>query len=113
MWLSTTKYFSPSFSYTTPPQRGRTGGAGGLPGLGPQVEPEVLGRVLRVGDHDGPVIQVDHAAVVGGHVLLELRRVEVAGLLAEGFGDLVVDHVHTPERVDPDHRRQRRHPYVG
>src|SRR4051812_22765393 len=100
MWLSTMKYFSPSFSYKA------------LPPIGLQVEADVLGRVLRVGEHDRAVVLVDHAAVVGRHVLLELGRVEVAGLLAERLGNLVVDDVHPAGRVDPDHRGQRRDPYV-
>src|SRR5688572_11308610 len=100
MWLSTTKYFSPSFSYKA------------LPRFGGEVEADVVGGVLGVGEHDRAVVFVDHATVVGRHVLLELRGVEVAGLLAERLGDLVVDDVHPPDRVDPDHGRQRGHPDV-
>ena len=77
-----------------------------------QVEAEVLGRVLGIGEQDRPVVGVDHPAVVRRHVLLELGLVEVAGLLAERLGDLVVDDVHPADRVDPDHRRQRRHGHV-
>src|SRR5690242_1749826 len=100
MWLSTTKYFSSFFSYTeaTP----LSAGCG-------QVEADVLGGVLGVGEHDRPVVEVNHAPVVGRHVLLELGLVEVPGLLAERFGDVVVDEVHPVDRVDPDHRRQVRH----
>src|SRR3954451_13778551 len=100
MWLSTMKYFSPSFSYKA------------LPPLGLQVEADELGGVLRIGEHDRAVVLVDHAAVVGGHVLLELGRVEVPGLLAERLGHLVVDDVHPAGRVDPDHRGQGSDPYV-
>src|SRR5580698_7318897 len=109
------KYFSPSFSYMIPPGPGSDvrrqgtydkkpcdrgpGGrcyqqnrlAHGPQGLtGGEVEPDVLGRVLGVREHDRPVVLVDHAAVVGRHVLLELGRVEEAGFFAEGLGDLVV-----------------------
>src|SRR3954463_7680725 len=101
MWVSTTKYFSPSFSYTLLPRSRR------------EVETDVLGGVLGIGEHDRPVVLVDHPAVVGGHVLLELRGVEVAGLLAECLGNLVVDDVHPVLRVDADHRRQRGHRHVG
>src|ERR1700733_8151472 len=125
MWLSTMKYFSPSFWYTLPPHwaagyligplaistrpraRRRLGLARG------QVESDVVRRVLRVGEHDRPVVLVDHPAVVRGHVLLELGRVEEAGLLAEGLGDLVVVDDHRPGGVDPDHRRQEAHGHVG
>src|SRR4051812_48379977 len=72
MWLSTTKYFSPFFSYTTTPLLGNG-----------QVEPKVFGGVLGIGDQDRPVVGVDHAAVVRRHVLLELGLVEVARLLAQ------------------------------
>src|SRR5690349_22453709 len=137
MWLSTMKYFSPSFSYiVVPPGTGgsclvavavavaasaaagpRRGPAAARPGrrrlVGDQVETDVLGRVLRVGEHDRPVVLVDHPAVVGGHVLLELGLVEEAWLLAERLGDLVVDEVHPAGRVHPDHRRQVTHGDVG
>src|ERR1039458_1974996 len=62
-------------------------------------------RVLGVGEHDRPVVQVDHAAVVRGHVLLELRGVVVTRLLAKRLGDVVVVEVHPAGCVDPDHRR--------
>src|SRR3954470_19747780 len=65
-----------------------------------------LGGLLEIPEHDRPVIHVDHLAVVGGHVLLELGGVVVALLLAERLGDLVVDEVHPANAVDPDHRRQ-------
>src|SRR6266542_268616 len=80
---------------------------------GRQIEAELLGGVLRVRDHDRPVVQVDHAAVVRGHVLLELRGVEETGFLAQRLGDLVVDDVHAPDRVDPDHGRQGGHLHIG
>src|SRR5215213_1792111 len=111
MWLSTTKYFSPSFSYTAPPVcSGRvrlvwTEGSG----AGRQVEAQEVGGVLRVGEHDRPVVLVDHAAVVSGHALLELGRVEPALLLAGGLVDLGVDDVEAPDAVHPDHRRQVGH----
>src|SRR5512142_3023253 len=114
MWPSTTKYFSPFFSYTvSPPCQGVSVGrsaAGNslLRRLGGEVKAEVVGGVLRVGEHDRPVVGVDHPAVVGGHVLLELGLVERAGLLAQRLGDLVVDDLHPADRVDPDHGRQVR-----
>src|ERR1700685_1332359 len=100
MWLSTMKYFSPSFSYTS---------ASSACG---QVEADVLGGVLGVGEHDRAVVLVDHPAVVGGHVLLELGRVEEAGLLPQRLGDLVVDEVHPADRVDPAHGGQGPHRHV-
>src|SRR5215212_10187258 len=64
-----------------------------------EVEAEVLGRVLGVGEHDRPVVLVDHPAVVGRHALLEVGRGERPGLLAECLGQLVVDEVGTYEAV--------------
>src|SRR5215467_8662776 len=114
MWPSTTKYFSPFFSYTVPPrtpERVVPSGhsrSGPVP-LGfarvqlarhrPQVEAEVIRGILRVGDENGPVVGVDHPPVVRGHILFELRAVEVARILAERFGDLVVDDLHVPVTV--------------
>src|SRR5690349_8079487 len=74
-----------------------------------QVEAEVFGRILRVGEHDRLVVVVDHAAVVGGHVLLELGRVEVARLITERLGDLVVVDLEHARAVDADHRGQIGH----
>ena len=67
---------------------------GFLTSEGLQVEADELGRILRVREHDRPVVLMDHPAVVGRHVLLELRRVEPARLLAGGLGDVVIDEVH-------------------
>src|SRR5215469_2704939 len=103
MCVSTMKYFSPFFSYKRPPL---------LVPRGDEVEAEVLGGVLGVGEHDGPVVLVDHPAVVRRHVLLEFGGVEEAWLLTERLGDLVVDDVHPPGRVDPDHGRQVPHLHV-
>src|ERR1700733_7660552 len=115
MWLSTTKYFSPSFSYTVPPRRAVNGWwrRGRLVRDGGEVEVDVLGGVFRVREHDRLVVQVDHPPVVRGHVLLELRGVEVAGFLAQGLGDLVVDDIHPADSVDPDHGRERRDRHIG
>src|SRR5437660_9955938 len=116
MWPSTTKYFSPFFSYTVSPPcqvyLGRLPRSGEVPlrGGGGEVEAQVVGRVLRIGEHDGPVVGVDHPAVVGGHALLELGGVEVAGLLAQGLGDIVIDEVKPAGPVHPDHRWQVGHP---
>src|SRR6202034_1956922 len=92
------KYFSPSLVYTSASSARRG-----------EVEAEVLGGVLGVGEHDGPVVLVDHPAIVGGHVLLEVGRVEPALFLAGGLGELVVDKVHPSDRVAPYHRRQVSH----
>src|SRR5687768_12414030 len=112
MWVSTTKYFSPSFSYISfllssvcPSPSDRVALVGGPRR---QVESEKVRRVLGIGEHDRPVVLVDHAAVVGGHVLLELGVVERA-LLAEGFVDLGVDDVHAIRRIDSDHRGEVHH----
>src|ERR1700751_4418872 len=138
MCESTMKYFSPFFSYKAQrllTERSRSlcrsvpGDArpaltgfssllfarqqcSGSARSGGQIEAGVLGPLLRVGEHDGAVVEVDHAAVVGRHVLLELGRVEEAGLLAEGLGDLVVDDVHPPDGVDPHHGWQGGHGHV-
>src|SRR5882757_661131 len=98
---STTKYFTPSLTYTLPPT--------GSSGAGHEIEVEVFGGVLGIGEHDGPVVLVDHAPVVGGHALLELGRVEPTLFLAGGLVDLAVHEVHAADRVDPDHRVQRQH----
>src|SRR6478736_5898124 len=110
MWLSTTKYFSPSFSYMCPPRGSpwMRGGGSRLLLEGRQVEADVLRGVLGIGEHDRPVVLVDHPAVVRRHVLLELGRVVVALLLSEGLRDLVVDEVHPVDPVDADHRGERR-----
>src|SRR5690348_6757322 len=97
MWPSTTKYFSPFFSYTVSPpcqvssRPVARSGAAPLRGGGGEVEAEVFRGVLRIGEHDRPVVLVDHPAVVRGHAFLELGGVEVAGLLTQGFGNVVVD----------------------
>src|SRR5580693_7953134 len=132
MCESTMKYFSPSFSYKAfasligfpdllwlirtaaraPASARARAGVSGSGGCGREVEADVVGRVLRVGEHDGPVVLVDHPAVVRRHVLLELGRVEEAGLLAERLGDLVVDDVHPADGVDADHGRKCPHGHV-
>src|SRR3954451_24807054 len=117
MWLSTTKYLVPSFSYTCPPWWCGSGvcarPAAVLLRERLQVESVVVRPILGVREPDGPVVLVDHPAVVGEHVLLELGGVEVALLLAEGLGDLVVLEVHPVRAVDPHHRRQRCHRHPG
>src|SRR6476661_4376291 len=108
MWLSTTKYFSPSFSYMCPPRGSpwMRGGGSRLLLEGRQVEADVLRGVLGIGEHDRPVVLVDHPAVVRRHVLLELGRVEVARFIAERLGDLVVVELERARAVDADHRGQ-------
>src|SRR5690348_5730287 len=97
------KYFSPSFSYIRPPRNWATDYSWNLPPRS-EVEPQIFRRILGVGEHDRPVVLVDHPAVVSGHVLLELGGVEEALLLAERLGDLVVVEIHPAGGVDPDHR---------
>src|SRR3954471_3623843 len=78
-----------------------------------EVEAQVLGRVLGVGEHDRPVVLVHHPAVVGRHALLEVGRGERTRLLAERLGELVVDEVRPVLAVDADHRRQVGDPDAG
>src|SRR6476620_9398892 len=67
-----------------------------------EVETDVLGGVLRVGEEQGAVVEVNHAPVVGGADLLEERTVE---FLTEGIGDFGVVEVEHPLTVDTNHRR--------
>src|SRR3954463_15653106 len=90
--------------------RPAAGGAGSARLQGLEVEAEVLGGVLRVGEHDRAVVLVDHAAVVGGHALLEVGGAERPLLLAERLGQFVVDEIHPVVGVDADHRGQVGHP---
>src|SRR5258708_27359238 len=115
MWPSTTKYFSPFFSYTLSPDVLAESRAPptSLRRCGREVKAEIVRGLLRVGEHDRPVVGVDHPAVVGGHVLLQLGLVERPGLLAHCLRDLVADGLHGPYRVDPGHGRQLRHPHVA
>src|SRR6266704_1672210 len=105
MWLSTTKYFSPSFSYTVPPCWRIRPAPTWLRRCGRQVKAQILRGILRVGEEQRPVVQVDHPAVVRRHVLLELGGVEEAGFLAESLGDLVVVDLHVPGAVHAHHGR--------
>src|SRR3954453_4741412 len=87
----------------------RGGGPRNMAGGGRrEVESQVLGGVLGVGEHDRPVVLVHHPPVVGGHALLEVGRGERARLLAEGLGEFVVDEVGPGFGVHADHRRQVR-----
>src|SRR4051794_12507910 len=86
------KYRSPSCSYTS-----------GLPDH-LEVEADVLGRVLGIGEHEDAVVEHDHASVVRRHDLLEVVLAEVGP--AEGVGDLLEVEVDLPDAVDPDHRGQ-------
>src|SRR6476620_9322218 len=118
MWVSTTKYFSPSFSYIRFSSSRKAGWvraplvAADLRLIGDQVETELFGRVFGIGEHDRPVVLVDHPTIVGRHVLLELGGVEEARLLTERLRDLVVDDVHASNRVHADHRRPGHHLHV-
>src|SRR3954467_2866603 len=78
-----------------------------------EVEADVLGGVLGIGEHDRAVVLVDHAAVVGRHALLEVGGAERPLLLAECLGELVVEEVHPGVGVDADHRRQVGHGDAG
>src|SRR3954451_10634860 len=78
-----------------------------------EVEADVLGGVLGIGEHDRAVVLVDHAAVVGRHALLEVGGAERPLLLAERLGELVVEEVHPGVGVDADHRRQVGHRDAG
>src|SRR5450755_4219051 len=95
MWLSTMKYCLPSFSYIYLPS---------YLAEGLQVEADVLGRVLRVGEHDDLVVEHDHAAVVSRHDLLEIVVAEV--FPTEGLGALLVADFELPAAVDADHGGQ-------
>src|SRR5882757_4239615 len=94
MCESTMKYCSPSFSYMVPSPR--------LEGL--EVEAEVLGRVLRIGEEQDAVVEYDHAAVVRRHDLLEVVLAELVP--AQGLGDLGEVEIDLAFAVDADHRRQ-------
>src|SRR4051812_32133130 len=96
---STTKYCSPSFSYICSPSP-----RGLLDRL--QVEPDVLGGVLRVGEQQHSVVEDDHTPIVGAHDLLEVVVAEVVP--AQRLGDLLVVEVDLVHAVDADHRRQLR-----
>src|SRR5215208_1582762 len=87
------KYRSPSCSYMSCLLRDRF-----------EVEVDVLGGVLGVGEHEHAIVEHDHAAVVRRHDLLEVVVAEV--LPAEGLGDLRVVEVELLAAVDADHRRQ-------
>src|SRR3954469_4948844 len=95
-WPSTTKYLRPFFSY--------------IPLLSLRlldrlkVEADVLGRVLRVGEQQRPVVEVNHTPVVGAHDLLEVVLSEVGP--AEGVRDLLVVEVDLADAVDADHGGQ-------
>src|SRR5450755_5202331 len=95
MWLSTMKYCLPSFSYIYLPS---------YLAESLQVEADVLGRVLRVGEHDDLVVEHDHAPVVGRHDLLEIVVAEI--LPAQRFGALLVVDLELAGAVDADHGGQ-------
>src|ERR1700761_5571942 len=73
IWPSTMKYRSPLCSYMALLDR-------------PQVEADVLGRVLRVREQQDAVVEHDHPAVVRRHDLLEVVVAEVVP--AQCLGDL-------------------------
>src|SRR3954465_9025176 len=94
-WLSKMKYFSPFFSYIQDLLLNRR-----------EVEVDVLGRVLRVGEQQHAIVEHDHTPVVGAHDLLEVVVAEVVP--AQGLRDLLVVEVDLVLAVDADHRRQFR-----
>src|SRR3954451_17436814 len=81
---STMKYCSPSFSYMKLPSP-----RGLLDRL--QVEPDVLGGVLGIGEQQHAVVEDDHTPIVGAHDLLEVIVAEVVP--PEGLGELHVVEV--------------------
>src|SRR5436190_3139114 len=68
---------------------------------GLEVESEIFGCALRIGEQHHPVVQGDHAPVVGRHDLLEGVLVE---LLANGLGQLIEVELDLVRGVDPNHR---------
>src|SRR5215210_1831372 len=97
VWPSTMKYCSPSFSYIGVPSPRWL-----LHRL--EVEADVLGGVLRVGEQQHSVVEDDHTPIVGAHDLLEVIVAEVVP--AQRLRDLLVVEVDLVRAVDPDHRRQ-------
>src|SRR3954454_14074688 len=87
------KYFSPLDSYMQLLL---------LNGL--EVEVDVLGCVLRVGEQQHAIVEHNHTPVVGAHDLLEVVVAEV--LPAQCLSDLLVVEVDLVDAVDADHRRQ-------
>src|SRR4051812_1240368 len=74
---------SPSGGASTAGSLARGAGLGNMAGRGRrEVEAQVLGGVLGVGEHDRPVVLVHHPPVVGGHALLEVGRRERPCFLA-------------------------------
>src|SRR3954453_11403411 len=90
---STTKYWRPSFSYMHRLLLDRL-----------EVEVDVLGCVLRVGEQQHAIVEHNHTPVVGAHDLLEVVVAEV--LPAQRLRDLLVVEVDLVDAVDADHRRQ-------
>src|SRR5262249_5319863 len=78
---------------------------------GREVEVDVLGRVLRVGEQHDAIVEHDHAPVVGAHDLLEVVVAEIVP--PEGLRDLLVVEVDLVLAVDADHRRQLGDGHVG
>src|ERR1700684_1559665 len=93
-WLSTMKYFSPLCSNI----------GGPLLAHRLEVEADVLGRVLGVGEHDDLVVKDDHPAVMGRHDLLEVVVPEI--IPPERLSALLVVDLEFPSAVDANHRRQ-------
>src|SRR5579875_567597 len=91
-WLSTMKYFSPLCSYI-----------GELPlAHRLEVEADVLSRVLGIGEHDDPVVEDDHAPVVGRHDLLEVVVAEI--IPPECLGALCIVDLELADPIDANHR---------
>jgi hypothetical protein len=62
-----------------------------------EVEPDVLGGVLRVGEQHHTIVEDDHTPIVGGHDLLEVVVAEVVP--PEGFGELGIVEVDLTDAV--------------
>src|SRR3954453_24138331 len=96
---STTKYWRPSFSYMQLLLLDRL-----------EVEVDVLGCVLRVGEQQHAIVEHHHTPVVGAHDLLEVVVAEVVP--AERFRDLLVVEVDLVHAVNTDHGRQLRDGHI-
>ena len=77
---------------------------------GLEIEVDVFRGVFGIGEHDDPVVEHHHAAVVRRHDLLEIRRRELAAQHIGNLGQIEDDLVDT---VDADHRGQPADRHVG
>jgi hypothetical protein len=70
-----------------------------------EVEVDVLGGVLRIGEHHDAIVEDNHTPVVRGHDLFEVVVAEV--LPAERLRDLLVVEVDLVDAVDGSSRAVR------